>query len=157
MSDAPAPTGAAPAASPGTFVDPFLGFNFKLILAGNADAHFTECTGLGARVTPITYKEGGTSQPHRIPGPVDFSEVTLRYGLTNSRQLWDWFLTAMTGKVQRRNLSIVMLDHDGVTPRIQWDLTRAWVTEWRGAPLDAMGAEIAIETVSLVHEGLSRT
>jgi phage tail-like protein len=147
---------AAPAASPGTFVDPYRAYNFKLVVANVTEAHFTECSGLAARVTPITYKEGGTTQPHRIPGPVDFAEVTLRYGLTNSRQMWDWFLSAMTGKVQRQNLSIVVLDPDGVTPRVQWDLIRAWVTEWRGAPLDAACSEVAIESVSLVYEDLNR-
>jgi len=150
------PASATPTASPGTEIDPFRAYNFKLIVPGVAEAHFTECSGLAARVTPITYKEGGTTQPHRIPGPVDFAEVTLRYGLTSSRQMWDWFLTAMTGKVQRQNVSIVVLDPDGVTPRVQWDLIRAWATEWRGAPLDALCAEIAIETVSLVYEGLDR-
>jgi phage tail-like protein len=156
MSDAPATTATPPGAAPGVFVDPYLNYNYKVIVPGLAEAHFTECTGLAARVTPITYKEGGTTQPHRIPGPVDYAEVTLRYGLTNSRQLWDWFQTAVTGKVQRQNVSIVVLDADGFTPRVQWDLIRAWPTEWRGAPLDALAAEIAIETLSLVFEDLRR-
>jgi phage tail-like protein len=143
-------------ASPGVFVDPLVGFNFTLIIPGIADAHFTECTGLGARVTPITYREGGTTQPHRIPGPLEFADLTLRYGLTSSRQLWDWFVTGMNGKVRRQNLSLVVLDPDGATPRVQWDLVRAWVSEWRAAPLDAMCSEIAIETLVIVYEDLKR-
>jgi phage tail-like protein len=146
----------APSAAPGVFADPYRSYNFKLVVPGLAEAHFTECTGLGVRVTPISYREGGTSQVHRIPGPVDYAEVTLRYGLTNSRQLWDWFMSGVRGAVQRQNVSIVVLDPDGATPRVQWDLIRAWASEWRGAPLDAMCTEIAIETLTLVFESLDR-
>ena len=32
--------------------------------------------------TPIRYQEGGSHVVHRIPGPVDYGDVTLRYGLT---------------------------------------------------------------------------
>jgi phage tail-like protein len=152
MPDAPKATNAAP----GVFNDPFASYNFKVILPGLTVAHFTECTGLGARVSSISYWEGGTLQPHRIPGPVEYSPVTLRYGLTDSRQIWDWFLSGVKGRLQRENVSIVVLDRDGVTPRAQWDLIRAWVTEWRAAALDARATEIAIESVSLVFEDLNR-
>ena len=57
--------------------------------------------------TPITLPGGRPTQVAPHPGPVDFAEVTLRYGLTSSRQLWDWFITAMTGNGQRQNVSIV--------------------------------------------------
>ena len=125
-------------------------------MPGLAEAHFTECTGLAARVTPITYQEGGTTQLHRIPGPVDYAEVhaALRASPTPA-SCGTGSSTGVTGKVQRQNVSIVVLDPDGITPRIQWDLIRAWASEWRGAPLDAMCSEIAIETVSLVYEGLA--
>jgi len=154
MSDVP--TSTTTGAAPGVFVDPYRSFNWKLVVPGLAEAHFTECTGMAARVTPITYREGGTTQVHRIPGIVDFAECTLKYGLTNSRQLWEWFQTGLNGKVQRQNVSVVVLDPDGVTPRLQWDLIRAWASEWRGAPLDAMCSEIAIETLTLVYEDLKR-
>lgn len=151
---APTPAGAAP----GQYVDPYRGYNFKLLVPGLADAHFTECTGLGAKVTAIKYREGGGAQVvHRIPGPVEYADVTLRYGLTQSRQLWDWFTAALRGTVQRQNVSIVVLDSDDTTERMRWDLINAWPSEWRGAPLDASSHEIAIETLTLVFESIDRT
>jgi phage tail-like protein len=142
--------------APGVFVDPYRNYNFKLVVPGLAEAHFTECTGLGVRVIPITYREGGTTQVHRIPGPIEYADVTLRYGLTQSRELWDWFLSAIEGTVRRQNVSILVLDPDGATERVRWDLIRAWPSAWRGAPLDASGEEIAIETLTLVFESLER-
>lgn len=141
----------------GSYTDPYAAYNFRLEIQGVEEARFTECTGIGVRVESVRYREGGTNASvHRLPGPVEFQEVTLRYGLTSSTALWDWFMTAVDGKVQRKNVSIVLLKRDGATEAMRWNLERAWPTEWRGAPLDAMGHEVAIESVTLVYEGLER-
>ena len=54
-------------------------------------------------------------------------------------------------------MSIVMLESGGVTEAFRWDLVNAWPSEWRGAPLDAMAHEAAIEEVTLVFETLDRS
>jgi phage tail-like protein len=156
MADAPA--AAQPAgAQPGSFNDPYRAYNFKLVIQGVTEGHFTECSGLGVRVQDIKYREGGTSQVvHRLPGPVDYADVTLKYGLTPSVELWQWFMTAVHGKVERRNVSVVMLAADGVAEALRWNLINAWPSQWRGALLDAMGREAAIESLTLVFETLER-
>jgi phage tail-like protein len=137
--------------------DPYRAYNFKLEIQGVSQGHFTECTGLGIKIGDIKYREGGTSQTVlRLPGPVDYGDVTLRYGLTSTTELWNWFKTALAGKVERRNVSVVMLDSDGVTEVLRWNLVNAWPSQWRGAPLDALGNEAAIETLTLVFESLDR-
>ena len=147
----------AAAAAGTTYVDPFRAFNFKIEIGGITEGHFTEVIGLGARVTPISYREAGNSQVvHYVPGRVEYSEVTLRYGVTRSRQLFDWFKTGVTGHVQRKNLSIVLFDADGTTEVMRWNLVNAWATEWRGSLLDAHNQEVAIETLTLVCESLDR-
>ncbi|MGC9347456.1 MAG: phage tail protein [Anaerolineae bacterium] len=138
-------------------VDPYRAYNFKLLIEGVTEAHFTTCTGLGVKVEAIKYREAGNNQVvRRIPGRVEYADVTLSYGLTSSRDLWDWFLTAVNGSVQRKNISILMLDSDGVTEMMRWNLVDAWPAEWRGAPLDAMSQEIAIESLTLVFESMER-
>lgn len=148
-------TGGAQA---GAWVDPYRSYNFKLQIQGITQGHFTECSGLGVKVHTIEYREAGAGQVvHRIPGQVQYGDVTLRYGLTASTELWEWFMTAVEGEVDRKNVSIIMLGSDGSTPVMQWDLINAWISEWRGAPLDAMGREAAIETMTLVFETLERS
>src|SRR5262245_15767456 len=152
-----APTDQVSGAQPGTFVDPFRAYNFKLVIQGVTEGHFTECSGLGIKVQAIKYREGGTSQVvHAIPGQVEYGDVTLRYGLSVSRELWEWFESAVQGRVDRKNVSILMLDSDGVAEVLRWDLINAWPSEWRGAPLDAMGTQVAIEDLTLVFETLQR-
>ena len=138
-------------------VDPYRAYNFKLLIQDVTEGHFTECTGLGVRVEAIEYREAGNNQVVRkIPGQVKYSDVTLRYGLTSSRELWEWLVTALKGQVERKNVSIVMIDPDGVTEVMRWNLISAWPSEWRGAPLDAMDREVAIESLTLVYETLDR-
>jgi len=148
---------AIPAAQPGNWVDPLRSYNFKLLINGVTEGHFTEVTGLGVQVERISYREAGNNAVVRaIPGRVTYASVTLRYGLTSSHELWDWLMTAVEGRVSRRNVSIVMLDSSGTTEVLRWNLINAWPQEWYGAPLDAMSRELAIETLVLAHEGLHR-
>src|SRR4051812_35512598 len=148
---------AATAAQPGTFVDPLRAYNFKLQIQGVTEGHFTEVAGLEIEVHPIRYREGGGGPVvHVLPGPVRYGDVTLRYGLTTSTELWDWFMGAVNGRVERRNVSILMLDTSGTTEVARWDLTNSWPSRWRGAPLDALQREVAIESVTLVFETLQR-
>jgi phage tail-like protein len=148
---------ARPAAQPGNWVDPYRAYNFKLLINNVTEGHFTEVTGLGVKVDRISYREAGNNAIVRaVPGRVTYSSVTLRFGLTSSQELWDWLITAVEGKVSRRNVSIVMLDSSGVAEVLRWNLLNAWPEEWYGAPLDAMSRDLAIETLVLAHEGLQR-
>lgn len=146
-----------PSAAPGAAGDPYRNYNFKLEIQGVTQGHFTQCSNIGARVQAISYREGGLQQlVRRLPGLVEYGDVTLRYGLTNSNELWLWFMSAVKGTVERKNVSVIMLDADGVTELMRWNLVNVWPREWRGAPLDAMGQEVAIEAVTLVYETLER-
>jgi phage tail-like protein len=146
-----------PAAKVGVTADPYRNYNFLLQVQDISEAHFTECTGLGMRVHPIRYRESGAGQIVRmLPGPVEYGEVTLRYGLTNSLDLWSWLLMAAKGTVQRRHVSIVMLDSDGAREAFRWNLINSWPCEWRGVPLDALGREAAIEEMHLAFDSLDR-
>jgi len=149
----------AGAGQTGSRIDPYRQYNFKLRVQGideNA-GHFHQCTGLRVKVHPIAYREAGLNQVvHQIPGQVEYGPVVLRYGVTKSRELFDWFMTGVKGKVDRRSVSIVMLDSDGVTEAFQWNLLNAWLSEWSGPPLGGLEREVAIEAVTVSYETLER-
>lgn len=137
-------------------VDPYRAYNFRLEMGGST-CHFAECSGLRAKVQSIAYREGGDAQMvRRLPGPLEYGDITLRYGLTQSTDLWNWFQTSVRGKVERRLVQIVVLDADGATPVVQWNLSNAWLSEWNGAMLNALSREVAIESMTLVFESLER-
>jgi len=148
---------AKPAAQPGNIVDPLRAYNFNLIINNVTGGHFTSASGFDVLVDKILYREAGLNQIVRaIPGRVTYSSVTLRYGVTSSSELWDWLMTAVTGQVNRRNVTIAMLDSTGSTTVLRWKLNNAWPEQWHGAPLDALSRELAIETLVLAHDGLER-
>lgn len=141
----------------GSPADPYRNYNFLLQIQDIPEARFTECHGLAVRVQPIRYRESGAGQVVRaLPGAVEYADVVLRYGLTLSADLWGWMLAITRGTVQRRHVSVVMLDQDGSTEALRWNLINAWPCEWRGAPLDANGREAAIEELRLAFDSLER-
>lgn len=144
---------------PGTIIDPYRGYNFSVNLGtSRGDCYFAQCSGLGVKVEAISYREGGAGHVTRqVPGRVEYSHVTLKYGVTDgqAKELWNWLMTAAEGRVERENISIVMLNSDN-SPGFQWDLLRAWPTEWNAAPLDALCQQVAIESLTLAFEELKR-
>jgi phage tail-like protein len=137
--------------------DPFRAYNFKLDISGVTEGHFTECSGLSVRVESIPYREAGNKQVVRhIPGPVEYASVTLRYGVTSSRELWSWLQETVQGNVQRKNVSIILLDSQGNTEVMRWNLIDAWPSEWQGAGLNASDRSLAIESLTLVFDSIER-
>lgn len=145
-------------AQPGTYVDPYRAYNFRLEFQGQVEGYFTECSGLGARVEAIQFREGGAGRVvHRLPGKIVYDNLTLRWGMTTSRLLWDWFMEVAAGKVERKNISILLLDTEGSDQEVtRWNLFEAWPCAWRGTPLDALGNKAAIEEMELTFNYLER-
>ena len=137
----------------------FRNYNFSLDLGqGVVGGYFTEVSGMGIRVEAIDYREGGAAPAVRkLPGRVSYGDITLRWGMSQSPEMWEWLMTAVNGTVERREVSIILLRPDGQLPeQVRWNLHGAWVTEWRGAELDASAQGVAIESMVLTHEGLTR-
>jgi phage tail-like protein len=149
---------ARPAMQPGNTKDPLRAYNFNLIINNVTSGHFVAAAGFDVRVEKILYREAGLNQAsvRAVPGPVTYSSVTLRYGLTTSTELWDWLMSAVNGQVSRRNVTIAMLDSTGSNTVLRWKLANAWPEQLIGAPLDALSRELAIETLVLAHDGLDR-
>ena len=147
----------AEAATTGTWVDPYPAFNFQVMIGGEAVAHFTECSRLVIDVATTEYREGGQSQVvHQIPTITTYHDITLRYGLTASTTMWDWFVATTHGAVQRKNVTIFLLNAAGSAPVMQWDLINAFPKRWSGALLKATAREVAIEEVVLAFESVGR-
>lgn len=138
-------------------VDPYRNSNFLVEIDGITQAGFSECTGFEMSTDPIEYREGGQNTTARkIPGLTKYSNITLKWGLTDSKELYEWYREVVQGKVKRKNGSIVVLDADGVTEKVRWNFVDAWPTKYNPADFNAKGNEIAIETLELALEGIER-
>ena len=136
--------------------DPLLNFNFFVELDGVTQAGFMECSGFGATTEPVELNEGGfNSASHKFVGRTKQNNITLKWGLTDSRELYDWYRDVVNGKIQRRDGSIVVRDTEG-NEKARWNFFKAWPTKWDGPDYNAKGNDIAIETLEIAHEGLER-
>jgi phage tail-like protein len=150
----PAPD-KAPSAQPGVIVDPYRAYNFKLIDQGLMQAAFTRVEGLAIIVNRALFRAGGENSAVRaIPMQVSYPPVKLWYGVTDSDELLRWLFTAVKGRVERRDVSLALLNEAGTDHVRRWDFFGAWPCEWHGTPLDALGDELAIESLTLAFDRL---
>ena len=140
----------------GTRIDPYRNYNFLVEIDGITRAGFRECSGLDSSSDPIEYREGGDSLTMRKqPGMTKYSNISLKRGVTDDAELYQWWKSVMDGNVQRRNLSILLLDDTGVE-KLRWNVVQAWPTKWTGPTFNATAHEVAIEGLDIVHEGVSK-
>ncbi len=137
--------------------DPYRNFNFLVEIDGITQAGFSDVSGLSADNTPIEYREGGmTTMVRKLPGLTKYSNITLKWGLTDSRELYDWFHDVTQGTITRKTGSIVVNDVDGVTEKVRWNFYNAWPTKWTGPTFTAKGNDVAIDTLELAVERVER-
>ena len=136
--------------------DPFKNFNFLVEIDGIAHAGFSECTGLRLEVDVIEYREGGeSSSVRKLPGRAKVGDITLKRGITISKELHEWVESVRNGVANRKNGAIVLLDDDR-KPVVRWRFVNAFPRKWEGPNLDAKGSDVAIETLTLCCEDLER-
>jgi phage tail-like protein len=144
-------------AQTGQRVDPFFSFNFIVEIDQLAAGSFTECSGLGSTTEIIEFREGAENTTVRkLMGKSTFTDITLKYGMTNSTVLWDWRQRIVEGNVDRRNGAIIVFDGGNHLEVARWNFYAAWPTKFELPHFNAKGADIAIQTLVLANEGLSK-
>jgi phage tail-like protein len=140
----------------GQRVDPYRNFSFLVEIDGITQAGFSDCSGFGASTDPIEYREGGeTKTVRKLPGLTKYTNITLKWGLTDSRELYNWYRDVVNGKIERKSGSIILLDLEG-NEKVRWNFFEAWPTKWDGPDFTAKGNDISIETLELAHERVER-
>jgi phage tail-like protein len=144
-------------AQPGSRTDPFGNFNFLVELDGIAQGSFIECSGLESTTEVIETREGGDNTTVRkLPGLTRYGDITLKWGMTGSQDLWRWRQQVIAGNVQRKNGSLVVFDRTNHQEVARWNFVSAWPSRWENSTFNATGREVAIETLVITHEGITR-
>src|SRR5262245_65370706 len=145
-------------ATPGSRVDPFRAYDWKVQILGMTDTHFMNCSGINVTVETISISEGGDHGSERkMPGRVTHASIKLEKGLTSSKELWDWMQSVVSRPpVQRKTVSILLLAPDGVTEQLRYTLYDAWPCSYRAHQLNSASSLIAIHTLELAYERLDQ-
>lgn len=137
---------------------PIINARFRLELGSIQQASFSECTGFDTTTELVEYRDGDDPLEFRKqPGINKYGNITLKWGLTDSDELWKWRKMVIDGKIDqaRKGGSIVIMDHEG-NDKIRWNFKNGWPSKYDPSDLNAKNNEVAIETLEITHEGLSR-
>lgn len=128
---------------------------FYVEMESSITASFTECSGLGVSIKHEAQREGGVNDQQRVLlGQPEFSDITLKRGITEDQVFWEW-LSQILGeaKKERRNINILLFNQAGETMQC-WTLIGAVPVGWKAPALQASGNTLAIEELTLAYEGL---
>lgn len=125
-------------------------------------AGFTEISGLDKETEIIQYREGPdeTKYKRNILGLSKNNNVTLKRGVfadATKLQFYNWWKKTINKQRTvdaQKEVIIKLLDEVG-NPVITWKLNKAIAIKMQSTDLKSDGNEIAIESLELVHEGLT--
>jgi phage tail-like protein len=142
----------------GKRTDPYRSFRFRVVIDGIQTAAFGDATIPDTSSDAVDYREG-IDAPHsrKLSGQIKFGNITLKKGLSDSMDLYNWRKAVeQKGALKnRKSLSLILIDEEG-NDKAQWDIVEAWPIKYDVSPFSAKGNEVSIETLELVHEGITR-
>lgn len=158
-------TAAAPGISAGISVGISVGISAGTSAGGETlgDGGFQECSGLEIEMDVQELQEGGRNNGViRRVGRGKYSNLVLKRGMfygTDNRvntALWAWLQGVLNGvrPVVRYDGTIQVLGFDGATVLATWTFTRGLPAKVSGPQLNAKTGDVAIEELTIAHEGL---
>lgn len=124
---------------------------------GKQPMSFQEVSGLDMQSEEIKYRHGNSPvfSPIKMPGLKKYGNVTMKKGIfVADNEFWVWFDKIKMNVIERVPVTIALLDEGGKST-MTWTLANAWPTKITGTDLKSEGNEVAVETIEIVHEGLT--
>ena len=136
--------------------DPYRSFNFAIEINNQSAGGFSECSGLTAEGDAVDYREGTDTRPNvrKLIGLRKYTNITLKRGYTENRLLWEWYNEIHDGKQTRRDVTIILLNEQR-NAVLTWVAHDAWINKIEAPSFKASGNEVAMESVEIIHEGLT--
>lgn len=149
--------------------DPYKNFKFRVRWDGKYVAGVSNVSGLTRTTQVVSFREGGDpSIVHKSPGQTDYAPITLQRGMTHdpefenwANKVWDFNNAGQLGREVslqdfRKDITIELYNEAGQKV-IAYNVHRCWVSEYTALPdLDASGNAVAIQSLTLQHEGWIR-
>lgn len=136
-------------------------FHFEVDWGSEIKMGFTEASGLDFETEVIEYREGSSPNYHKTkqPGMTKYANITLKRGTFqgDNKYFTEWKKTYFFQENKEKfrvDLILKLLDEDH-KPIFTWKVAKAWPSKIQSTDLKADANEVAIETMELVHEGLT--
>jgi len=142
---------------------PLTAFNFKVnlrLLEGGDEvcaAEFSECDGLEMSLTPKSIREGGNNaQQIHLSGPISYGQLSLKRGMTDNFDLWNWFERIQEDRSLRASGEVLMLSSSR-DEEVKFAVTGCLPVKIKAPSLNAQSGMVAIEEMQIVYETLRVT
>ena len=132
-------------------------FHFKVTIGDKGEIAFQNVSGLDTEYDKMDYRAGNSIDFSLVnmPGLRKPSDVTLKKGMfKDDTALFDYFMEVKMNTIKRETVTIQLLDEEH-NPMFTWTLKNAWPLKMTGTSMDAKTSEVAVEELTLSHEGLT--
>jgi phage tail-like protein len=135
--------------------DPVTNFRF-IVVSTRCRAGFSKVTGMREENDVVEYREGTDSSfVQKFPGLRKYPEMTFERGLTTeAKALIQWRNQVMKGVGYKDRLEVDIQTCPGTVAR-RVVMLQSWPSGLEISDVDAKSSEIAVESMTIQHEGAS--
>jgi phage tail-like protein len=131
-------------------------FHF-LVDWGGSKIAFTEVSGLNKEMDLLEHRVGSSPDFFKkvMPGMQKVGLITLKRGVfQGDNEFYIWYDTVAMNTVERRNLTISLLNEDHV-PVVVWKVRECFVKSLKCTDMKSEANEVAIDTVEIANHGFT--
>lgn len=129
-------------------------YRFKIEIDGVQVGGFSEVSGFSTSMNTLEYEEGGiNAYVHTFVAGFKHENLTLKKGFLD-KSLLQWYNKIKQGQIERKSGSVILLDSKNEEV-VRWNFNDAYPIKFQSDPLSALGSEIVMQSLELVHTGLS--
>ena len=131
---------------------------FKMVIGGaEAAGFFKEATGFDSESEVTEIKRSlpnGRTDVIKAMGNTKWGDIELKRGVDQDKTLWNWRKLIIDGKLKeaRKDCTVTMMDYE-LKPVVTYSIINAWPKKYTGVGLKADSNEVAVEGITLCHEG----
>jgi phage tail-like protein len=136
--------------------DPYAGFRFRVEILGLQVGGFSEIAGIEREVQVEDFREGGVNDyTHKLATVTKYPNLTLRRGIADAAELWQWHQDVVNGTIARRQINVVLIDETGADCW-RWVFEKAYPVKWSGGQFNAATNAVLVESVEFAHVGMKK-
>lgn len=135
--------------------DPYAAFHFVVDFEG-MKAGFSEVHGLPKEGDIEYLSKGKGTKARKLQGLHKNTNLVLKRGFTNSKELWEWRKSVTGGGTRRLSGTLTVFD-EARRVASNWKFDEAWPQKWEGPAYNDKNNDVAIEELEIAVEGLSLT
>ncbi len=142
---------------PGENIYPLPVYHFNVVI-GDKQMRFQEVSGLSIERQLITYKDGLSASDGNtyMPGQKGDPKLTLKRGVTEmGSELYQWMSEINITKVDKKEITISLLDEAGEVPVVTWTVKGAFPLKLDAPGFNAATNDVAVESLELAADDIT--